>query len=131
MEKIDIQTQKSFDYISENLNVSFDEIPMELINYWIIDDPNSLLDSNFELDEDSHQFTVFLFAYMMVLSENGKNKVKLNENEILSKYHLFQVLLSMRKLHEITDLKFDKFKLFGFKNYDSFNLVLKGSSLLT
>jgi hypothetical protein len=97
MEKIDIQTQKSFDYISENLNVSFDEIPMELINYWIIDDPNSLLDSNFELDEDSHQFTV----------------------------------LSMRKLHEITDLKFDKFKLFGFKNYDSFNLVLKGSSLLT
>ena len=124
MESFELQTKESFNYIKQNLDVNIDEIPMEYINYWIIKNPNSMFERGFEVDIDSHQFTVFLYAFMLSMSEKGKKKVEISEPILYTSYFIFQFLLSLRVVHDLTEFKIDRFQLFDFKNYKALSIQL-------
>ncbi len=126
METTDSRTQESFDYISENLNVSFDAVPIELMKYWAIEDHNSIMDGTYELPEGDHRFSIFLYAYLLVMADGReKAKVEISEEKLMELYLLFQTFIAMRFIHDITDMKFGNIKLFDFKNYDKMKVNLQ------
>ena len=59
--------KKSFDFIDKNPHITFDKVPEDLREFWMLDDPVEYLDSDYS---EKHEYAAFLYALMV----HHKNK---------------------------------------------------------
>lgn len=100
---------KSSEFITQNLDMTTDMLPDNLLNLWVVKDESDI----------KEQYSVFMFAYTLYLSKKHEGKeVELRVDELNSLFESFQVILSMEELRRNSLINCNKVKLFDFDNYE-------------
>ena len=113
METRDLQ-QKSYDFITNNLQATFNQVPPELRLFWIVDDPYEYLKSE---QEDKPAYSVFIYALLEYKKRKGFKKVEIAISQLHDYFVTFQMLLSFAEIDEKTDISIKPIKIFDFDNY--------------
>src|SRR6056297_2679456 len=108
--------QKSFQFIEKNPNVTFNELPNELLYHWLVDDPEEYLNSEYE---NKHEYTVFMYALIYFHKNKGLSKFEMNVEQLQEYFITFQTLLAFAEINKKTEIRIAPIKLFDFDNYDN------------
>jgi hypothetical protein len=122
---------QSIEFINNNQECNVDELPMELVNHWLISNPFAFWEVR-ENYRNSIQWLVFVYAL-----DRGINNVikvcKFDNNTLYKYYFKFHVLLGLRRMQG-AGIKLYPTKIFNFKDYDNIEidkLVLEDKNYIT
>lgn len=115
----DLLQQKSFKFIDNNLDSTFDKIPDDLLELWIL---NEEQDSANESEEQCDKFTYFLYAFLKYKEGQGLSRLSPDEDELFDLFNAFQVILGMAMISRSTDVQVKPIKMFDFDNYNKIQI---------
>jgi hypothetical protein len=112
MKNRDEELKESFDFISKNLDITFDKVPGRLREMWYCE-PN--LD-----DEEQSDFSWTVFMYIVVFSKKcqGLNEFTFSEERLSVLFGNWQAALAFAEIDAYTDIKIEPFKIFDVENLE-------------
>lgn len=110
MNERDKALKESFDFISSNLNINFDEIPQDLVRSWSYDFKSG--------DERQYEFAWTIFTYVLLCAKKSKGVFEFSESEerLTKLFSDWQLCLSLVEINAVTDLKVHPFNIFDVEN---------------
>lgn len=106
--------QESFDFISQNLNVTTDQIPDHLLQYWISSDIEK---QPFGNNKDYAQLGVFMIGFSANEVRKGNITYQVDEDTVHSIFMRYQYILNMEDLRRKIEISFEPIRIFDFDSY--------------
>lgn len=106
--------QESFDFIRQNLNVTTDQIPDHLLQYWISPDIEK---QTFGNNKDYAQLGVFMIGFSANELRKGNIAYQVDEETIHNIFMRYQYILNVEDLRRKINIGFDPIRVFDFDNY--------------
>lgn len=104
--------KQSMEYVQKNIHAKTDELPMELLAHWVVEDIEH---------ENQDQWTIFMTAYMTRKSLNKKNhEFKIETEELMRIFNDWQILLSAVLATQMSDMKLKPLPAFDFENIKNY-----------
>ena len=122
MKNDDQLLKESFKYIENNINVLSDNIPIELIEFWTVEDIENI---NLESIEGAPEFTVFMYALTVQKVKKEVTEFTIAPGDLIEMYKLWQISLALTMMNHYKMCDFEPFKMFDFDNLKNLEFVQK------
>lgn len=107
--------KESLNFINENPDCLFNEVPQYLIEYWTTDNFN-----NKDL-EATEQWTVFMYILLLKKEPGVEFGIEVEEFEKLK--HYWQDALALISVNNLTEVKIKPFKIFDIENFENLEIA--------
>ena len=115
--------QKSFAFIDENIDATFDEVPEEFLKFWHISSPlKDYLADNYT---EKYEFRIFLYALEKYKREK---KEDISSEDTVNIFKVFQLMLAIPAIRKNRLPRETAFKIFDFRLYAELQTLDAGSS---
>lgn len=105
--------ERSIELIQNKPTLRSDEAPLDLLSFWCYDgDPN-------QIEENDHQWEVFLFALINYNRIKGIDNFQLNIDELIKVFNDWQVLINTAMIPHLYPAKIESFPLLDFDNFEN------------
>jgi len=104
--------QESFDLIKSNTGLTSESIPLDIIDYWKIDDPEDV-DT-----ENDDAWTIFMYAFLKYKKEQGIESFEITTEELMKIFVDWQFIINLAFIHKVQLMKISPFPLLDFDNMD-------------
>ena len=112
---------ESLDFIKMNLDVTFDEVPEHLTDFWRLDNFTDLYREDLA---STKQWSVFMYALLAYKKEKNIMEFKLRVNEFVDLFITWQTILAIAEVSLKTDINVKPVKLFDFDNLNDDIIIL-------
>lgn len=120
MENRDEKLRESFEFISKNIDITFDKVPGRLRELWYFDVKSK------DDEQEDFAWTVFMYVYLYSKKSKGARVFSVSEEDISTLFTRWQTCIAIAEIDSFTELKIAPFKIFDVESLE--NVVVQIST---